>query len=193
MTDFFISDTHFGHQKIIKYCNRPFGNVEDMDCAMIAAWNAVVRTEDTVWHLGDFSLSSSRNKIDFLLDSLHGTKHLIRGNHDHVKGVNGWTSVQEMAEIECEGQRLFLCHYPMRDWPGKWHGAIHLYGHVHGNLEPLAGSMDVGVDTWGGKPVTLDEILLATRKFYKTQIQCNSPFVIKEWKITEISKGLITH
>ncbi len=182
MTDFFISDTHFGHDRIIGFCNRPFANGDAMDRALIAAWNAVVRPGDTVWHLGDFSLSRNPTRIDQWLDALHGTKHLIRGNHDQVEGVQGWASVQEMAEIQCEQQRLLLFHYPLRDWPGKWQGAIHLYGHVHGNLEPLAGSMDVGVDTWGGGPVTLDEILLATRKFSHTQIQSRGPYVVRNWE-----------
>ncbi len=180
MTVFFTSDTHFGHGNIIGFCNRPFGNTEEMDRAMIDGWNVSVRPEDTVWHLGDFTLYHDPEKIDNLLHALNGTKHLIRGNHDNAKGVTGWASIQDMANIHCEGQRLFLFHYPMREWPGKWQGAMHLYGHVHGNLEPLAGSMDVGVDTWGGKPVSIEELMQAIHPFPKIQIQ-SRPFVRRKW------------
>ncbi len=182
MTVFFTSDTHFGHENIVSFCNRPFGNTEEMDRAMMDAWNVTVRSEDTVWHLGDFSLSRDPGKIDQWLHALNGTKHLIRGNHDVVKGVTGWASMQDMANIHCYGHRFVLFHYPMRDWQGKWQEAMHLYGHVHGNMEPLDGSMDVGVDTWGGKPVSVEELMQAIPPFQKPPMQ-SRPFVRRKWNL----------
>lgn len=155
---YFISDTHFGHRNIIRHCQRPFDDADQMDAAMIAAWNRVVQPEDTVYHLGDFSLRPVP-VVDHLLSRLHGTKHLIIGNHDQAHGVQGWKSIRNMDQITVDGHHLFLCHYPMREWPGMWHGTIHLYGHVHGNMLSLPGSMDVGADVWGGSPVQLAEML----------------------------------
>lgn len=135
-----------------------------MDRALMDAWNSVVSPGDVVYHLGDFSLRPS-NVIDGLLKKLHGTKHLIAGNHDRTRGVAGWASIRDMGKIEVDGHSVFLCHYPMREWPGMWRGTVHLYGHVHGNLQPLPGSMDVGADVWGGKPVQMAEILGAMKLF----------------------------
>jgi calcineurin-like phosphoesterase family protein len=155
---FFTSDLHFGHKNIIRHCHRPFATVEEMDEAMFFTWNRKVAPEDTVYVLGDFAFESAK-RAQQALDRLKGKKILIVGNHDKFSGVSGWESVHDMLTLQVGENRLFLCHYPMRDWPGKWHGVIHLYGHVHGNLIPEPGSMDVGVDVWGGAPVSLEEIL----------------------------------
>lgn len=64
----------------------------------------------------------------------------------------------DRLSLTVDGVPLFLQHYPMLVWPGKEEGVIHLYGHLHGGTRPLPGSMDVGVDTWGGAPATLGEI-----------------------------------
>ena len=48
------SDTHFGHINIIKYCNRPYADVTEMNNALIANINSQVAPEDTLIHAGDF-------------------------------------------------------------------------------------------------------------------------------------------
>lgn len=77
----FISDTHFGHANVIEYSKRPFVNVAQMDDIMIGKWNNCVRPEDEVFMLGDFGLSSVHHLTD-ILQSLNGSKILIKGNHD---------------------------------------------------------------------------------------------------------------
>ena len=51
---FWTSDSHYFHNNILKYCNRPFGSVEAMNEALVANWNSVVKPDDHVYHLGDF-------------------------------------------------------------------------------------------------------------------------------------------
>ena len=93
--------------------------------------------------------------------------HLVLGNNDErqrMTDTDRFATVAEMRELDVNGQRLFLCHYPMRDWPNAKRGAWHLFGHVHGRLnrEPIGLSMDVGVDSHGFAPVayeTIEEIL----------------------------------
>ena len=183
---FFTSDSHFGHGNIIRLSHRPsrehpFRDEAQMNRALTDAWNSVVNPGDVVYHLGDFSLRPA-SVIDGLLKKLHGTKHLIVGNHDRTHGVAGWASIQEMDKIEVDGQGVFLCHYPMREWPGMWRGTVHLYGHVHGNLQPLPGSMDVGADVWGGKPVQIAEILGAMTRFdADADKKDRRTFRLREW------------
>ncbi|MDD3759756.1 MAG: metallophosphoesterase family protein [Acidithiobacillus sp.] len=177
---FFTSDLHFGHKNIIDYCKRPFASVEAMDRALIRAWNARIEPEDTVFVLGDFAFESHA-RATYALSQLNGEKILIQGNHDKVSTVNGWKEIHDSLLLRINGTGLFLYHYPLRDWPGKWKGVIHLYGHVHGNLEPLPGTMDVGVDTWGGAPVSLREIVKAVTPFDPSK-ERKQAYVQKAWK-----------
>ncbi len=191
MRTFFTSDSHFGHDNIIRHCKRPcrehpFQDGAQMDRALMDAWNSVVSPGDVVYHLGDFSLRPAA-VISDLLKKLHGTKHLIVGNHDRVDEISGcrlqgWASMREMAKISVDGHSVFLCHYPMREWPGMWQGTVHLYGHVHGNLQPLPGSMEVGADVWGGKPIQMAEILSAVMPFNaEFEKQQRKSLRLREW------------
>lgn len=160
MTVFFTADQHFGHARIIEMCARPFADIDEMDEALIEAWNAIVQSGDVVWHLGDFAYRSARHPAD-ILGRLNGTKHLVRGNHDsaRTRELDGWASVQDSAEISEGGQRLFLSHFPHLEWPAYWRGSVHLFGHVHGRRAGVGRSCDVGVDSWNYRPVRLSEVL----------------------------------
>ena len=81
---FVTSDTHFSHVNIIKYCNRPYASVEEMNNALIDNWNSVVKNDDLVIHLGDFALGRTIQDIKKHLDKLNGNKILILGNHDSL-------------------------------------------------------------------------------------------------------------
>ena len=81
MTTWFTSDTHFGHERIIELSNRPFPDVETMNEAIIERWNAAVKPEDTVFHLGDVALGKIADSLP-LVGRLNGTKILVLGNHD---------------------------------------------------------------------------------------------------------------
>jgi calcineurin-like phosphoesterase family protein len=159
MKTWFTSDSHFGHTNIIRHCDRPFTSVEEQDATLIANWNALVRPNDDIWHLGDFAFRNSKAAASYLA-RLNGRKHLIWGNHDsdETRGLSGWASSQPMKEIKVDGIRITLLHYAMRVWPASHHGAIHLYGHSHGALPGDRQSLDVGVDVWDFRPVTLPEI-----------------------------------
>jgi len=133
---FVISDTHFNHEFIIKACNRPFSNVEEMNYTLINNWNSVVDDDDLVYHLGDFGWGGI-TKLLGIFTQLKGKKILIKGNHDPLKvTLMGWQSVHDYLEIEHNEKDVVLFHYPIEQWHSSHHGSIHLFGHVHVNPVP---------------------------------------------------------
>lgn len=159
MTIFFTGDTHFGDHRTINIHKRPFVTVAEMDALLIDRWNATVGPDDIVWHLGDVARRPA--DVPALLARLHGTKHLLRGNNDPdaTLAASGWASTGDYAEIDLDGHRLVMCHYPFRNWNGQHKRAINLHGHSHGRLKPMPRQFDVGVDVHGFAPVRLDALL----------------------------------
>ena len=145
MALFFTADTHFGDHRTINIQKRPFADVAAMDALIVEQWNAAVGPGD----------------VAALLERLNGTKHLLRGNNDPDATVAaaGWASVGDYAEIDADGHRLVLCHYPFRSWNGQHRGALNLHGHSHGRLKPMPRQFDVGVDVHGFAPVRLAQLL----------------------------------
>lgn len=174
----FVSDTHWGHKNIIKYSNRPFDTVEDMNEALIKNWNERVTTSDTVYHLGDFAFMTL-DQIKSVTKRLNGTKHLILGNHDKtiiqnknaLLNCGAFNSIQNYYELKANGEFIVLFHYGQRVWNKSHRSSIMLYGHSHGSLPPFGKSVDVGVDckeiTSDYRPVSLDEVLayMSKREF----------------------------
>jgi calcineurin-like phosphoesterase family protein len=165
MAVFFTSDTHFSHVSARGLFRRPFASVAAMDTAILERWNATVRPEDDVWHLGDFAVGMPTAEMADLLGRLNGRKHLITGNNDPpaTMGLAGWSSVRPYVETELDGVGLVLCHYPFRTWRNMSRGWRNLHGHSHGRLAPLPRQTDVGVDAWDFRPVTLAEIIATKR------------------------------
>lgn len=168
---FYTSDLHFGHKNIIKYEDRPFSSVEEMDEFLVDRWNKKVSVGDEVYILGDFGFIKGK-RANELLDRLNGRKYLIRGNHDSSflndklfdKAKFEW--IKDYCHINDDGKIVCLFHYPIAVWDRQHHGSIHLYGHVHSNkdnhhplLHRLNNAYNVGCDVWNLEPVTLKEIL----------------------------------
>jgi len=164
---YFIGDTHFGHANVIKYCDRPFADVEEMDEALIANWNSVVKATDTIYHLGDFSFSKTPEKY---FHRLNGKKHLIKGNHDRKITTDlQWDSVQDYLELKIEKRYIVLCHYAFKTWNRSHYSSYNLFGHSHGTMQddPNALAIDVGVDCHNYTPISLEEIdiIMAKKKW----------------------------
>lgn len=172
---FFTSDTHFYHINILKFCNRPFADVNEMNDVLIKNWNEVVGPNDIVFHLGDFAFCGS-NECKNLVEKLNGRKYLIVGNHDWKTIKQGYADkfddIQQQMTIKVDGQGIYLNHYPFLCYAGPYNKdkVWQLFGHVHSNpnfntgLDKPRLSMlfptqyDVGVDNNNYRPVSFAEV-----------------------------------
>ena len=155
---FFTADTHFGHANIIKYCDRPFEDVGEMDEELIKRWNQVVGKKDSVYHLGDFCWGEPKK----YMDRLNGNLFLLRGSHDRnsLKYCHKDSILRvNFCNDEYGNPRyIVMCHYAMRSWDHSHFASWHLFGHHHGALPPHGLSFDVGVDCWNFHPVSLFKV-----------------------------------
>ena len=134
--NYYISDLHIGHANVIRFDGRPFVDVNEMNNAIIENWNSRVKTDDTVYILGDCFWKNEENSVK-LIQRLKGHKHLIRGNHDRVHGRLRfyYESIEHYAEINDNDRLVILCHYPIPFYKNQHYGAVMLYGHVHRTKE----------------------------------------------------------
>ena len=167
MSIFWTADLHFGHQNIIKYCNRPFSSVEEMDESLIKKWNQKVQPADTVWIIGDFAFANKERMLEILL-RLNGIKKLVPGNHDGalLKSEECCRQFAEIHhgihEIKIGSQFIVMCHYPLMSWNRSFHGSYHLHGHTHGGIkfDEKYRRLDVGVDVSSDfSPISFQEIV----------------------------------
>jgi len=160
---YFTSDFHLGHFNIIRYCNRPFKSVEEMENTIIRNWNERVKEEDTVFFLGDFCLKKSKEApegrtFEWYRKRLQGNIIFIRGNHD---GNNSTKTIIESVVIEHGGKRIFMTHNPkFAKVDFQWN----LCGHTHGKygkitrLDKKSVIIDISVENWDYRPVDINEI-----------------------------------
>src|SRR5690349_6114561 len=102
---YFSSDWHLGHANIIKYDNRPFKDVEEMNSVIINNHNSIVKPEDEFYFLGDFCMGD-HSKAEGYLQRINGKKYFIRGNHDKKQTIDLYkqygTYLGGMAEIQID-------------------------------------------------------------------------------------------
>jgi calcineurin-like phosphoesterase family protein len=159
----FTADMHFEHANIIKYCNRPFKNVQHMNKLLISRYNQVVKPEDTVYFIGDLTIKprSYKSALYAFIQNLQGTKHLILGNHDYFEPFDyvdiGFESVHTQLEILDDGMdlNLLLVHDPAKAYTTD---KIVIHGHIHDMWKKKGNAINVGVDVWDFKPVSILQI-----------------------------------
>jgi calcineurin-like phosphoesterase family protein len=170
---FFSSDPHYDHRNIIEYCGRPFNDVDHMNETMIERWNEVVGDDDLVYLLGDFTLGAPETWAKFA-HRLRGRNLLVPGNHDRLritdsgaKKAAGFEVLDSNLVVPVDGLNLWLNHFPLRSHdrrgyhrplaPGDYDVA--LCGHAHQHWRVHDGVVNVGVDVWDFRPISLADIL----------------------------------
>ena len=180
---YFTSDLHFGHENVIRFDNRPFETVDEMDAELIRRWNTKVDRGDLVYVLGDMIWKTKNSTAQNLIENLNGQIILIRGNHDrflsNAKAKNCLAAVKDYDDIcvtleDGTTRRCVLSHYFIPMYNGHRFQGIHLHGHSHFTDEAdfeidLAEQLNkqgirneiynVGCMYWNYEPVTLDEII----------------------------------
>lgn len=175
---FFTSDHHFGHTNIIKFSQRPFQDLQEMNETLIQRWNEKVGPDDVVYHLGDVALTKDREMVHNILERLNGTIYLIQGNHEgaalnHRKRFAWIKDYHELSVKDADApngkRKIILFHYAMRVWRSDFRGTWHLYGHSHGNLPDKKDRLafDVGVDCHDFYPLSYEEVkkIMATKEW----------------------------
>lgn len=169
---FVVSDHHFGHENIIKYCGRPFKNAQEMDECMIDYHNQWVKPEDHVRFLGDVTMSRGgrpeQEKFIRLIKRLNGHKRLILGNHDHfLPGVYveaGFEKIQGTGQWTGDG--IIYSHYPIHpDNFGRAQSNVHGHIHQHASPKPVFNEggfmkvyLNVCVEMIGYHPIPLEQV-----------------------------------
>jgi calcineurin-like phosphoesterase family protein len=159
--DYFTADWHLGHERLVlKYCKRPFPTIRTHDKALPKNANSVLTENDILYMLGDLTLAGHDylNVFTKIIQKINGTKILILGNHDDFSWRNyikmGFDSVH--SELYLPQHDLYLTHDPknaIKDMSKTW-----LCGHVHTHWKKISNMINVGVDQWDMKPVSIEEI-----------------------------------
>lgn len=174
----FIADTHFGHENMFKMRREAkiggfsCSTLEEMNQMLIDNWNSRVKEKDFVVVVGDFVWKPK--EFLSIVSKLNGQKILVTGNHDtrDVKKSDVWLDVKNILHLRLgetsncpkkDKLDFYCCHYPIRDWNGRYHGSYHIYGHTHifdmEDSRAFNVGVDVNIDPW--KPKLAADIVRA--------------------------------
>ena len=174
---FFTSDSHWLHDNIRAFCNRPFSSNEEQTEELIRRWNEVVPEDGIVFHGGDLCWTGNVELIDRLVSRLNGSIHLVLGNHD-LKNKLDRRGIAEMFEKKGgsvsdmlttivrkdNDQQILSCHYPLLFWPPRM---IMAHGHIHSGPNSISSEVapfhplryDVGVDNNNFYPISYIKLM----------------------------------
>lgn len=185
MSVYVISDTHFGHDNLITYCDRPFQNAGEMDAQIINQWNSTVDPRDTVLFGGDLAISSPQDAITYQ-QQLNGKFTLLTGNHDEF---DKWRTPFPVMESQYftyshygDEYEFYYSHWPAQyqarttrddnrvqpDYAAlpSWFEGWNLHGHVHNNdlekfpfVNHTQKTVNVGADLLQFTPLDMNSLV----------------------------------
>lgn len=181
---FFTADPHYDHSNVIKYCNRPFKDIQEMNDTLINNWNSVVGNDDTVFIGGDMGFLKGKHRLKEILYDLKGNKILITGNHDYQNKIHNmggnFKGIYDTVhfrvrdkELEDKMMKIVINHFPFAHW---FRGYVHLHGHIHtGNssighekVDFMPTRYDIGVDNNNFIPISYEDLkIIITKQMLK--------------------------
>ncbi len=166
---FYTSDLHFQHHNLYLSGKRKFSCAEECEELIVNNFNSRIGKQDSLYILGDLTLSANYDDLCEYLNRINGNKIVILGNHDRQKTlqklkddkvISNWHPWKGVAD---HGIKCFLTHFvPLEAHSGP-EPRLYLHGHVHGTLKNITKCpllYDVGVDANDFKPVSLDDLNL---------------------------------
>lgn len=155
---FIISDTHFGHRKVIEFepVHRPFATIEEHDRELVDRWNTTVKPKDTVWHLGDVFMGGRDNHA--ILGQLNGIKRLVLGNHD-VYPIEIYQQYFGKIFGAAELHGCILTHIPVHHSQLETRYRLNIHGHLHSKMMDDGRYICVSVEHTNLAPRLLSDIL----------------------------------
>lgn len=128
-----ITDTHFGHKKMIDYCNRPEG-FEDV---IFDNLSSAINEDDILIHLGDVNIGQDYYWHTLFHDDICGKHILVKGNHDNKSNHwylnHGWDFVCDHFSDIYFGKKILFSHAPMK----ADNYDLNIHGHFHNALPRL--------------------------------------------------------
>lgn len=154
-----ISDTHFGHTKILEFepMRSHYKDIDHHDWDLVERWNSVVRSEDTVWHLGDVYFGNKERAAE-VLSNLKGYKRLVMGNHDYGKGeflAQFFDKINGVAEYG----KCILSHIPIHPYQLEKRYTKNIHGHMHSKHLDDKRYVCVSVEKTDFKPTLLARLV----------------------------------
>jgi calcineurin-like phosphoesterase family protein len=172
---YIIGDTHFDHANIIRYCDRPFRNVQEMNETMVRNWNDTVKDRDAVYFLGDWTFGRGHKPAKYWVRKLKGHIVSIRGAHDwREKGIR----FEDFKVLQYHGYSFLLIHDPNQ--AGDWRGWV-IHGHKHNNnmskypfINGERKTINVGVELTNYRPISIDFLLSLSIDYIRRMETVNS-------------------
>lgn len=170
---YFISDTHFSHQNILKFKSSDdklirgsmFSSIEDHDETIIKNWNDMVKPQDKIYHLGDVFFGS-QERFNSIHRRLNGQKRLLPGNHDPIKflsGKNPLNSQHYFQKIQLwrlfKDHNFIATHVPVHETTFRTSVDYNVHGHVHENSLESINYINISLENTNYKPVHIDELI----------------------------------
>jgi len=152
---YFTADWHLWHENIIGFCNREFKTCRQMHKRILYEHNNLVQKDDILYIIGDVYWKNSMEELKRILENYNGRKILVLGNHDRMKPFDYIEAGFSQVATSLEVQEFILVHDPCYSVINPHRP--HICGHVHTLFKKVGNVLNVGVDVWNYKPVSIDQ------------------------------------